>query len=130
MQFLLPRPSSTGSMTALPAPAGGGFGLFKAYSTQRNCLPLRWASVKTQNGRSAARKRATEAPTMRNTGLWSQKPSSSFSPPGLGDLSTGTEIRQTRFSTQLCHLLAPQSGLPAGAAELRKDSLSSTLLPV
>lgn len=73
MQFLLPRPSSTGSMTALPAPAGGGFGLFKAYSTQRNCLPLRWASVKTQNEKKCSKEASHRSAHNEEHGLMEPK---------------------------------------------------------
>lgn len=54
MRFLPPRPSSAGSMAASPAPAGGGLGLFRAYSAQRNCLLLGWANSRAQNKRKCS----------------------------------------------------------------------------
>lgn len=123
MWFLPPRPSSTGSMAASPAPDGGGVGLFRGYSTQRHCLLLRWASTRVPNKRKCSKEVSCQSTT--KGGLLGLRPSSSFSPPGLGDLSVSTEIRWAWFY----HLQASWAGLPAGAVALRKDNRSSTLLP-
>lgn len=55
MRFLPPGPNSTGSIAAQPAPAGGRFGLFRAASTQGNCLPLGWANIRVQNNRKCSK---------------------------------------------------------------------------
>lgn len=75
MRFLSPRPSSTGSMAALPAPAGGRFGLFRGYSTQRNCLLLRWASRRVQDERKSSKEVSRQSPHNEERGLWSPQPS-------------------------------------------------------
>lgn len=79
-------------MAALPAPDGGGIGLFRGYSTQRNCLLLRWASTRVPNKRKCCKEVSCQSTT--KGGLLGPRPSSSFSPPGLGDLSVSTEINQ------------------------------------
>lgn len=113
MQFLPPRPSAAGSMAASPAPAGGGPGLFGAFSAQRNCLLFAWANSRVQNKRKCSEE--VSRPEHRQRG---------FTPlqwPGLGGLSLRPEIRQTWLSPALCPLLAPWSGFPPGAVGLRKD---------
>lgn len=91
MRFLSPRHSSTGSMAALPAPAGGRFGLFRGYSTQRNCLLLRWASRRVQHERKSSKEASHQSPHNEERGLM-EPTAFSFSLPGSGDLSRGTGI--------------------------------------
>lgn len=98
MRFLSPRPSSTGSIAALPAPAGGRFGLFRGYSTQRNCLLLRWASGRVQDERKSSKEVSCQSPHNEERGLM-EPTALSVSLPGSGDLSRGTGIS----SVTHCH---------------------------
>lgn len=71
LQFLPPGPISTGSTAALPAPTGGGFGLFWAYLTQRNCLLLRWANRRVQSKRKHSGAMRHQNTHNEGRGLWS-----------------------------------------------------------
>lgn len=121
-RFLPPTPSSTGSMTALTALAGGRSGLFRAYSTLKNWLLLRQTNGRVRDKRKCSKEVSCRTTHNEERGLVEPTVFIEIQSTWVGGFEHG-HWNQMQFQPQFCHLLAPWSGLPAGTAELRKDSL-------
>lgn len=120
MRFLPPGPNSTGSIAAQPAPAGGRFGLFRAVSTQGNCLPLGWANwVRVQNNRKCSKGGRCQDSHLGERGHAEPKVFIQFG----GGGAAGLEPQPGNQPGAAMPLPPRWSNLIAGAGEPRRGSL-------
>lgn len=96
-RFLPPTPRSTGSTTALPAPAGGRSELFRAYSTLKNCLLLRQTSARVCDKRKCSEEVSCQSTHNEERGLVEPTAFIQTQPPWAGGFEHGP-WNQTRGS--------------------------------